>query len=146
MLVGTYFSSIEAHQIAVLIHPSFRGKLFSSADFRPRAGLWVHQTLVLLVVFGKMLSSRISHEMSHIFWSSVITLGRRSTLFSVKSVDTSTIPSTDPEVMWAEWVVLESSKRIAFLTFSIDSERKFFFFSQLLSHTSSANFSTFFTI
>lgn len=61
--------------------------------------------------------------MSHIFWSSVVTLGRRSTLFSVKTVDPTLIPSTDPEVLWAEWVIAESSKRIAYLTFSLDSER-----------------------
>ncbi|KAK4701194.1 hypothetical protein P7C70_g5040, partial [Phenoliferia sp. Uapishka_3] len=120
MLLGCYFAEKEAHALAVKLHPMFRGKVFCSTDFRPRAELWLHQTALLIIVFGKLCSNRMAHEMSHIFWSSVVTLGRRSGLYSQRTVEVPNESRADVEVLWAAWIEEEVAKRVAHVGFSID--------------------------
>ena len=57
MLLGTYFAPLDAYQLSVQLHPWFRGKVFCSPEFRPRAEIWLHQTVLLIVIFGKLCSS-----------------------------------------------------------------------------------------
>ncbi|KAM0752797.1 hypothetical protein T439DRAFT_323409 [Meredithblackwellia eburnea MCA 4105] len=122
MSLGCYYGEKSEHALAVKIHPYLRGKVFCSPDFRPRAELWLHQTALLLILFGKMCSNRMAHEMAHIFWSSVVTLARRSGLFSPRLVQVPTESKEDLNVLWAAWTEEEVSKRIAHIVFATDVE------------------------
>lgn len=94
-----------------------------SADFRPRRDIWLHQTILLLIIFGKLCSSRMDHEMAHIFWSSCVTLGRRSAIFSQRPPATIEAPET-LDAQWAAWIEEEVAKRVALIIFGVDVERE----------------------
>ncbi|ORY89416.1 fungal-specific transcription factor domain-domain-containing protein [Leucosporidium creatinivorum] len=127
MLLGCYFSSLEAYKLACQLHSGFRGKVLCSNDFRPRAELWLHQTILLIVIFGKLCSTRMDHEMSHIFWSSCVTLGRRSAIFSQRAPAVFAPGHDDIETQWAAWIEEEVAKRIALIVFGVDVEHAAFF-------------------
>ncbi|GAA6028170.1 hypothetical protein JCM8097_006895 [Rhodosporidiobolus ruineniae] len=127
MLLGSYFASPESFQLAVQLHPWFRGKVFCSADFRPRAEIWLMQTVLLILVFGKLCSTRMDHEMSHIFQSSFVQLGRRSGLFSLRVVDIPEDKRHDVDFLWHAWIEEEVAKRLAQIMFAVDVEHAAFF-------------------
>ncbi|BGP24901.1 hypothetical protein JCM10295v2_003821 [Rhodotorula toruloides] len=127
MLLGSYFAPPESYQLAVQLHPWFRGKVLCSPDFRPRSETWLIQTMLLIVVFGKLCSTRMDHEMSHIFQSSFVQLGRRSGLFSQKTVELPPEKRDDVEAQWHAWIEEEVAKRLAQIVFAIDVEHAAFF-------------------
>ncbi|GAA5894053.1 uncharacterized protein JCM6883_003708 [Sporobolomyces salmoneus] len=135
MLLGTYFAPLDAYQLSVQLHPWFRGKVFCSPEFRPRAEIWLHQTVLLIVIFGKLCSTRMDHEMAHIFWSSCITLAKRSGLFSQLAVEIPHDKKEDVEFLWRAWIQEEVAKRLAQIMFAVDVEHAAFFRH---SHTLSA--------
>ncbi|GAA5961970.1 hypothetical protein JCM21900_001988 [Sporobolomyces salmonicolor] len=135
MLLGSYFAPLDAYQMAVQLHPWFRGKVFCSPEFCPRAEIWLHQTILLIVIFGKLCSTRIDHEMAHIFWSSCITLGKRTGLFSQHVVEIPDNKRKDVEFLWHAWIEEEVAKRLANIVFAVDVEHAAFFRH---SHTLSA--------
>ncbi|SGY24052.1 BQ5605_C019g09007 [Microbotryum silenes-dioicae] len=123
LLLGCYFGPLESQQLAVKLHSFFRGKVICSAEFKPRTELWLHQTILLISVFGKLCSTRLHHEMAHIFWSSCVTLGRRSAIFSQRAP--AVMPKgkeNDVEARWAAWIEEESLKRTALIIFALDVE------------------------
>lgn len=125
MLLGCFYGDRDAFELAVRLHPTFRGKVFCMPAFRPRAELWLLQTALLTIVFGKLCSNRMAHEMAHIFWGSVVTLFRRSALFSQRLLDTSSggnngSDGADAEALWRAWIENESSKRTALIVFMED--------------------------
>ncbi|GAA5895962.1 hypothetical protein JCM6882_005572 [Rhodosporidiobolus microsporus] len=127
MLLGSYFAPPESYQLALQLHPWFRGKVFCSPDFRPRAEIWLMQTVLLILVFGKLCSTRMDHEMSHIFQSSFVQLGRRSGLFSQRIVEVPEEKRNDPEALWKAWIEEEVAKRLAQIMFAVDVEHAAFF-------------------
>ncbi|GAA5828891.1 hypothetical protein JCM11251_005910 [Rhodosporidiobolus azoricus] len=127
MLLGSYFAPPDSYQLALQLHPWFRGKVFCSADFRPRAEIWLMQTVLLILVFGKLCSTRMDHEMSHIFQSSFVQLGRRSGLFSQRIVEVPEEQKNDPEALWRAWIEEEVAKRLAQIMFAVDVEHAAFF-------------------
>ncbi|GAA6014946.1 hypothetical protein JCM11491_002366 [Sporobolomyces phaffii] len=135
MLLGTYFAPLDAYQLSVQLHPWFRGKVFCSPEFRPRAEIWLHQTVLLIVIFGKLCSTRMDHEMAHIFWSSCITLAKRSGLFSQLAIEIPHDKKEDVEFLWRAWIQEEVAKRLAQIMFAVDVEHAAFFRH---SHTLSA--------
>ncbi|GAA5925316.1 uncharacterized protein JCM15063_004989 [Sporobolomyces koalae] len=135
MLLGTYFAPLDAYQLSVQLHPWFRGKVFCSPEFRPRAEIWLHQTVLLIVIFGKLCSTRMDHEMAHIFWSSCITLAKRSGLFSQLAIEIPHDKKEDVDFLWRAWIQEEVAKRLAQIMFAVDVEHAAFFRH---SHTLSA--------
>ncbi|POY75151.1 hypothetical protein BMF94_1783 [Rhodotorula taiwanensis] len=127
MLLGSYFAPPESYQLAVQLHPWFRGKVLCSPDFRPRSEIWLMQTLLLITVFGKLCSTRMDHEMSHIFQSSFVQLGRRSGLFSQRAYEIPEDKHDDIEFQWRAWIEEEVSKRLAQIVFAMDVEHAAFF-------------------
>ncbi|KAM0791367.1 hypothetical protein ACM66B_005832 [Microbotryomycetes sp. NB124-2] len=127
MLLGCYFASDKAFKLAQQLHPVFRGKVLCSPDFRPRAENWLHQTVLLIIVFGKLCSTRADHEMAHIFWSSCVTLGRRSAIFSQRPIPAFPPGHDDLETQWAAWIDEEVAKRVALIMFGVDVEHAAFF-------------------
>ncbi|KAL8279204.1 hypothetical protein RQP46_008460 [Phenoliferia psychrophenolica] len=118
MLLGCYFADKEAHVLATKIHPMFRGKVFCSPDFRPRAELWVHQTALLIIVFGKLCSNRIAHEMSHMYEH--LRLSARLVTYS-RLVAVPPESRDDVEVLWAAWIEEEVAKRVAHIDFAVNA-------------------------
>ncbi|KAK4054473.1 hypothetical protein OIV83_000967 [Microbotryomycetes sp. JL201] len=127
MLLGCYFASDKAFKLAQQLHPVFRGKVLCSPDFRPRAENWLHQTVLLIILFGKLCSTRADHEMAHIFWSSCVTLGRRSAIFSQRPIPNFPPGHDDLETQWTAWIDEEVAKRVALIMFGVDVEHAAFF-------------------
>lgn len=87
----------------------------------------------------------MDHEMSHIFWSSCVTvswtagsklrkraeilcliqLGRRSAIFSQRQPTVFPPGHNDIETQWAAWIEEEVAKRIALIVFGVDVEREY---------------------
>lgn len=61
--------------------------------------------------------------MAHIFWSSCVTLGRRSAIFSARTIPASTTEQS-LEAQWTAWIDEEVSKRVALIIFAVDVERE----------------------
>ncbi|KAI2635397.1 fungal-specific transcription factor domain-containing protein [Xylaria nigripes] len=114
--------------------------IFMDTNCRPPAKLWVFQALLLLELYEKMYSTRELHERAHIHHATTITLMRRgrsligkSALDSPPSVrdDRSTsagsrqssasAPAHTPDEWWNNWITNESTRRVAFTAFLIDS-------------------------
>lgn len=61
--------------------------------------------------------------MAHIFWSSCITLAKRSGLFSQLAIEIPHDKKEDVEFLWRAWIQEEVAKRLAQIMFAVDVER-----------------------
>lgn len=123
--LGCYYAEDPgAHDMALKIHPVLRGKVVTSDDFQARAQLFVHQTLVLVIIFGSRMGTQQMHEMAHIFWPSVLTVGRRSAIHSERVVQLRDKDRDDRDAQWAAWIEEESAKRVGYILFTIDVQRE----------------------
>lgn len=66
----------------------------------------------------------MDHEMSHIFQSSFVQLGRRSGLFSQRAYEVPDDKRDDIEFQWRAWIEEEVAKRLAQIVFAMDVERE----------------------
>jgi hypothetical protein len=115
-----------------------RGEIFTDADFRPPAKLWIFQALLLLEVYEKMYSTRVLHERAHIHHATTLTLMRRGRTLrgrsaldsppslkddksSKSSVGSSSAIADTPDQWWNHWITNEATRRVAFAAFIIDS-------------------------
>ncbi|KAI9709858.1 MAG: hypothetical protein M1812_007566 [Candelaria pacifica] len=116
-----------------------RWEIFSDADFRPPAKLWIFQALLLLEIYEKMYSTRALHERAHIHHATTVTLMRRGSSLigrieretppSVKNEKTAkgtngsshTSGTNTPDDWWNNWITSEATRRAAFAAFVIDS-------------------------
>ncbi|KAI9763457.1 MAG: hypothetical protein M1835_007805 [Candelina submexicana] len=116
-----------------------RWEIFSDADFRPPAKLWIFQALLLLEIYEKMYSTRALHERAHIHHATTLTLMRRGSSLigrieretppSVKDEKQSQGPNgssntsgtNTPDDWWNNWITSEATRRAAFAAFVIDS-------------------------
>lgn len=103
----------KADDFAAKIADHLRWLIFGSPDFSPPAKLWVIQSLVLLEIFEKTMTSRKLHERAHIHHGTTLQLVRRgSALFGEENnID------KDP---WKRWVDVEATKRAALMAFILD--------------------------
>lgn len=62
--------------------------------------------------------------MAHIFWSSCITLAKRSGLFSQLAIEIPHDKKEDVEFLWRAWIQEEVAKRLAQIMFAVDVERE----------------------
>ncbi|KAH9811991.1 fungal-specific transcription factor domain-containing protein [Melampsora americana] len=118
--LGAYFTDSEGHGLATILYEDIRKRVISSPEFKPRASLDIIQVTLLMILYGKLCSTRNHHEMAHIFWGSILTMYRRSALFSPR---VSSIPNelkNSIDVQWKVWIEDESSKRAAYAAFLID--------------------------
>lgn len=116
-----------------------RGEIFTDADFRAPAKLWVFQTLILLEIYEKMYSTRVLHERAHIHHATTLTLMRRgSSLMGKSALDSPPSlkeekpgPATNgahratfafsPDEWWNHWITSEATRRVAFAAFIVDA-------------------------
>jgi len=71
-----------------------------------------------------LYTARMDHEMAHIFWSSCITLAKRSGLFSQLVVEIPHEKKDDIDFVWRAWIQEEVAKRLAQIMFAVDVERE----------------------
>ncbi|KAH8889684.1 hypothetical protein GQ53DRAFT_651715 [Thozetella sp. PMI_491] len=121
-----------------------RWEMFQDPNCRPPAKLWVFQTFLLLELYEKMYSTRELHERAHIHHATTITLMRRGRALVGKSATDSppnlrddktngsrhssttsgmaTGATQNPEEeYWNSWITNETTRRVAFAAFVIDS-------------------------
>lgn len=80
---------------------------------------------LVLCCYGSFpLLSLDTGEFSLIMFGYMQQLGRRSALFSHRTPPAVSDEPKALEVQWAEWIEAESSRRIAHVTFWLDTERK----------------------
>ncbi|CAK7215361.1 hypothetical protein SBRCBS47491_002458 [Sporothrix bragantina] len=134
LLLGTTYSSKEAHQLAVCIHDVMRPCIFSHTDFGAKPSLWMLQTILLVECFGKSRAGQKQHDMSHLFHGLLINLIRRSDCQSARA----TLPSLDAkddsisiEKKWRAWAMEEEMKRLALLCFMWDTQHAVLFCQSL---------------
>ncbi|KAG0149829.1 hypothetical protein CROQUDRAFT_104773 [Cronartium quercuum f. sp. fusiforme G11] len=120
MCLGAYFTDSEGHELATVLYEDIRKRVISSPEFKPRASLDIIQVTLLVILYGKLCSTRTHHEMAHIFWGSTLTMYRRSALFSPRSSPVPPELKHNLEAQWKAWIEDESSKRAAYAAFLID--------------------------
>ena len=134
---GQAFTNAAA-ELATFLAWHLRGEIFTDADFRPPAKLWVFQALLLLEVYEKMYATRVLHERAHIHHATTLTLMRRGSSLrgrsaldsppsmkddskSAKSGESPHAIADTPDQWWNHWITNEATRRVAFAAFIIDS-------------------------
>ncbi|KAK9473255.1 fungal-specific transcription factor domain-containing protein [Dipodascopsis tothii] len=134
--LGTrYDSDTNSVQLAIQLHLHLRNLVYSCPEFVPPAKLWVFQTLLLSEMFEKVVGNRHTHEMSHIFHGTLITLMRRgSSLVNPELTETQNdnIVSNAVDLQWRRWITTEGTARTAFFAFVLDIQH-----AELFGHTPS---------
>lgn len=123
-----------AAELAGFIAWHLRWELFMDGDFRPPAKLWIFQALLLLEVYEKRYSTRALHERAHIHHDTTLTLMRRGSSLIGKDAcaasanlhdhsghSRSGSTSTVADESWSNWIKAESTRRVAFAAFVLDS-------------------------
>ncbi|CAK7269934.1 hypothetical protein SEPCBS57363_003848 [Sporothrix epigloea] len=134
LLLGTTYSSKEAHQLAVCIHDVMRPCIFSHTDFGARPKLWMLQTILLVECFGKSRAGQKQHDMSHLFHGLLINLIRRSDCQSARAIVPTLTEEEDNSSVdkkWRAWSTEEEMKRLALLCFMWDTQHAVLFCQSL---------------
>ena len=111
----------DAHKFTRFVARHLRWQIFRHPDSRPAAKLWVFQTLLLLEVFEKLMSTRTLHERSNVHCSTTITLMRRGTALVDDHEEEKGQRMTSPDQWWKRWTQTESTRRAAFAAFLLDA-------------------------
>jgi hypothetical protein len=99
---------------------NLRCEIFTHPDFHHPAELWVFQALLLLELFESMSSTKALHENAHVHHETTITLMRRSDFLC--GVKPSELPKdSTPFQQWQQWLTNETTRRVAFAAFVMDS-------------------------
>lgn len=127
-------------QLSNFLAWNLRWEIFMDVNCRPPAKLWAFQTLLLLELYEKMYSTRELHERAHIHHATTITLMRRGRSLIGKSAldsppsaredrsasagsrqSSTSGPAHTHDEWWNTWITNESTRRVAFTAFLIDS-------------------------
>ncbi|ODV59912.1 Sdd4p ASCRUDRAFT_17362, partial [Ascoidea rubescens DSM 1968] len=133
---GGQTTFVNAKVLADLICVPLRGLIFSHEDFSPPAELWVFQSLILLEIYEKFMTSRKLHERSYIHHGTLIQLLRRTRTLGGDpqkyELSSSTASEAEDEEddddrkrlkaneLWKKWIEYESMNRAAFMAFYMD--------------------------
>ncbi|SCV02312.1 LAMI_0G17788g1_1 [Lachancea mirantina] len=112
---------VDPDGLADLIADPLRWLIFASEQAKPPCKAWVIQSLVILETFEITSTSRYLHERACIYNGAKIQLLRRSPILGgdpFKSVGSDVSRSKD---LWGTWIESESMKRVALMSFYIDS-------------------------
>ena len=112
---------VDPDGLSNIIANPLRWLLFASEQAKPPCKSWVIQSLVILETYEITSSSRCLHERACIYNGAKIQLLRRSPILGgdpLKEVDSDTSRSKD---LWSNWIESESMKRVALMSFYIDS-------------------------
>ncbi|KAK9371683.1 fungal-specific transcription factor domain-containing protein [Lipomyces chichibuensis] len=129
ILIGATYA--DAQELALVIAEPLRWIIFSSPGFHPPTKVWILQSLLLLEVYEKTMSSRKLHERAHIHHGATVQLIRRGRTLLDPSVALS--GEDDPDgSSWRRWVEAESIKRAVFMAFILDVSHSILFGHSLL--------------
>ncbi|KAJ8098278.1 fungal-specific transcription factor domain-containing protein [Lipomyces tetrasporus] len=118
ILIGAYFGG--AHDLALKIAEQLRWVIFGSPGFHPPAKVWIIQSLLILEVYEKTMSTRKFHERAHIHHGTTLQLIRRGSTLVPSSSANSTAPVDGSSEIWKRWIEAEMAKRAAFMAFILD--------------------------
>ncbi|KAL3465896.1 fungal-specific transcription factor domain-containing protein [Aspergillus heterothallicus] len=104
------------------VHNSLRHIIINSGMFEPPIPLWCLQALLLVQAYGKMISSRKSYEMAHIFHGAIITMMKRGSAYLAASTPRPAQPTDSAQQTWLRWISEESWRRTAFFAFAMDAQ------------------------
>ncbi|KAJ8101598.1 fungal-specific transcription factor domain-containing protein [Lipomyces tetrasporus] len=131
ILIGASYNG--ARELAIEIAEPLRWIIFSSPGFHPPTKVWILQSLLLLEVFEKTMSSRKHHERAHIHHGATLQLIRRGRTLLDPSIALSGEDDADAS-SWKRWVEAESIKRAVFMAFILDVSHAIVFGHNLLMY------------
>ncbi|KAK9320853.1 fungal-specific transcription factor domain-containing protein [Lipomyces orientalis] len=131
ILIGASYNG--ARELAIEIAEPLRWIIFSSPGFHPPTKVWILQSLLLLEVFEKTMSSRKHHERAHIHHGATLQLIRRGRTLLDPSIVLSGEDDNDGS-SWRRWVEAESIKRAVFMAFILDVSHVIIFGHSLLMY------------
>ncbi|KAK7202875.1 fungal-specific transcription factor domain-containing protein [Myxozyma melibiosi] len=131
ILIGGSYDA-GARKITDRIAEPLRWVIFGSPDFHPVTKAWILQSLLLLEIYEKMLSTRKLHERAHIHHGATLQLIRRGSTLHDSSA--TTIPGDGDDSTWKRWVEAESIKRAIFVAFILDVTHSVIFGHSILMY------------
>ncbi|CAD6586151.1 MAG: hypothetical protein CYPHOPRED_003430 [Cyphobasidiales sp. Tagirdzhanova-0007] len=81
-------------------------------------GIQASSACLLINLYGRTMSTKEDHEMAHILYPSIITLFKRSALWTAPKISVSN--DADLIEQWQAWITEEASKRAAFMAYQFD--------------------------
>ncbi|KAK9374431.1 fungal-specific transcription factor domain-containing protein [Lipomyces chichibuensis] len=131
ILIGASYDG--ARELAIVIAEPLRGLIFGAPEFHSPTKVWILQSLLLLEVFEKTMSSRKLHERAHIHHGATLQLIRRGRTLLDPSIALPGDGDAD-ESTWRRWVEAESIKRAVFMAFILDVSHSILFGHSLLMY------------
>ncbi|KAK9465561.1 fungal-specific transcription factor domain-containing protein [Lipomyces arxii] len=128
MLIGSTYSG--DFDLSVAIAEPLRWIILRSPGFHPPTKIWILQSLLLLEIYEKMMSTRGFHERAFIHHGATLQLIRRGTILQDASLGY--LNDTSNNSSWLKWVESESIKRVVFMAFLIDVTHSLLFGHSLL--------------
>ncbi|ODV77776.1 C2H2 zinc finger protein Ribonuc_L-PSP Endoribonuclease L-PSP [Suhomyces tanzawaensis NRRL Y-17324] len=128
IMVGASLVPCSGHKESLFVAPQklaehiaepLRWLIFSNADCKPPAKLYVVQSLLLLESFEITSTSRFLHERSFLYHGTKIQLLRRSPILGGDPLKQN-VEDQDPQV-WKQWIEFESMKRACLMAFHLDT-------------------------
>ncbi|KAK9454992.1 fungal-specific transcription factor domain-containing protein [Dipodascopsis uninucleata] len=117
IVIGAAYENSD--DLAKAIAEPLRWIIFSSPGFHPPTRVWILQSLLLLEVYEKAMTTRKFHERAHIHHGATLQLIRRGTTLLDPSIAFSS-DEADGTSTWQRWVEAESIKRAVFMAFILD--------------------------
>ncbi|KAK9234327.1 fungal-specific transcription factor domain-containing protein [Lipomyces kononenkoae] len=118
ILIGAYYGG--AYDLGLKIAEQLRWVIFGSPGFHPPAKIWIIQSLLILEVYEKTMSTRKLHERAHIHHGTTLQLIRRGSTLIPSSSTNSSAPVDGSSEIWKRWIEAEMAKRAAFMAFILD--------------------------
>ncbi|CDK27128.1 unnamed protein product [Kuraishia capsulata CBS 1993] len=115
------FNLVAPDELADMIADPLRWLIFSCEEAKPACKSWVIQSLLILETYEITKTSRTLHERACIYNGAKIQLLRRSPILGGDpSKDVSSDPSHS-NTLWRTWIESESMKRVAWMSFYVDT-------------------------
>lgn len=118
---AVHIQLVDPDGLSGMIAGPLRWLIFSSEQAKPPCKSWVIQSLIILETYEITSSSRCLHERACIYNGAKVQLLRRSPILGgdpLKEVGSDTSRSQN---LWSTWIESESMKRVALMSFYIDS-------------------------
>ncbi|KAK9463065.1 fungal-specific transcription factor domain-containing protein [Lipomyces oligophaga] len=142
IMMGAHYGGSQ--ELAIKIADNLRWVIFGSPGFHPPAKIWIIQSLLILEVYEKALSTRKLHERAHIHHATTLQLIRRgSTLIGSSHSAATSTPSGHSSMahvdssseIWKRWIEAEMAKRAGFMAFILDVTHSALFAHSLVLST-----------
>lgn len=112
---------VDPDGLADLIADRLRWLIFACEQAKPPCKSWVIQTLILLETYEVTSTSRSFHERACIYNGAKIQLLRRSPILGGDPLKADGSDVSQSNILWNTWIESESMKRVALMSFYIDT-------------------------